>query len=89
MLDFQEERYAKLLRQVDQLREVLTSGGRTPAQGAIAWIWARSKRAVPIPGFKTVAQVQENAGAMEFGPLRREEMQEVDQILERESASDD
>jgi aryl-alcohol dehydrogenase-like predicted oxidoreductase len=31
MLDFQEERYAKLLQRVDQLRDVLTSGGRTLA----------------------------------------------------------
>jgi aryl-alcohol dehydrogenase-like predicted oxidoreductase len=44
---------------------------------------------VPIPGFKTVAQVRENAGAMEFGPLSREQMQEVERILERGAASDD
>ncbi len=87
MLDFQEERYAKLLRQVDELREVLTSDGRTLAQGAIAWIWARSERAIPIPGFKTVAQVEENARAMEFGPLSQEQMQEVERILEREADS--
>ncbi|MGD8794236.1 MAG: aldo/keto reductase [Anaerolineae bacterium] len=85
ILDFQEERYAKMLRQVDQLRQVLTSEGRTLAQGAIAWIWARSERAIPIPGFKTVAQVEENAGAMAFGPLSREQLQEVEQILERET----
>lgn len=85
MLDFQEERYAKLLWQVDELREVLTSDGRTLAQGALAWIWARSERAIPIPGFKTVAQVEENAGAMEFGPLSQEQMQEVERILEREA----
>jgi aryl-alcohol dehydrogenase-like predicted oxidoreductase len=84
MLNFQEERYGKLLRQVEELRGVLTSGGRTLAQGAIAWIWAHSGRAVPIPGFKTVAQVQENAGAMEFGPLSREQMQEAERILERD-----
>jgi aryl-alcohol dehydrogenase-like predicted oxidoreductase len=89
MLDFQEERYAKLLQQVGALREVLTSDGRTLAQGALAWIWARSERAVPIPGFKTVAQVEENAGAMEFGPLSQEQMQEVERILERGTAADD
>jgi aryl-alcohol dehydrogenase-like predicted oxidoreductase len=87
MLDFQEERHAKLLRQVDDLRDVLTSDGRTLAQGAIAWIWARSERAIPIPGFKTVAQVEENARAMEFGPLSQEQMQEVERILERAAAS--
>jgi aryl-alcohol dehydrogenase-like predicted oxidoreductase len=85
ILDFQEERYARMLRQVDQLRQVLTSGGRTLAQGAIAWIWARSERAIPIPGFKTVAQVEENAGAMAFGPLSQEQMHQVEQILDRET----
>jgi aryl-alcohol dehydrogenase-like predicted oxidoreductase len=85
-LDFQEERYARLLRQVDELREMLTSDGRTLAQGAIGWIWARSNRAIPIPGFKTVAQVEENAAAVEFGPLSQKQMQEVERILEREAA---
>jgi len=79
-----EEGMVKMLRQVDELREVLTSGGRTLAQGAIAWIWARSERAVPIPGFKTVAQVQENARAMEFGPLNQDHMDAVETILKRE-----
>jgi aryl-alcohol dehydrogenase-like predicted oxidoreductase len=80
----EEEGMVKMLRQVDELRDLLTSGGRTLAQGAIAWIWARSERAVPIPGFKTVAQVQENARAMEFGPLDQEQMDAVERILERE-----
>jgi aryl-alcohol dehydrogenase-like predicted oxidoreductase len=89
MLDFREERHARLLRQVDELREVLTSKGRTLAQGAIAWIWARSERAIPIPGFKTVAQVEENSRAMHFGPLGQAQMQEVERIMEQEVASDD
>ena len=38
-------------------------------QGALAWIWARSPVAIPIPGFRTVAQIEENAGAMAGGPL--------------------
>jgi len=87
-LDFQEERHAKLLRQVDELREVLTSDGRTLAQGAIAWIWARSERAIPIPGFKTVAQVEENARAMAFGPLSSEQMGEVERIMNKEVTAD-
>jgi aryl-alcohol dehydrogenase-like predicted oxidoreductase len=79
-----EEGMAKMLRQVDELSEVLTSGERTLAQGAIAWIWARSERAVPIPGFKSVAQVQENARAMEFGPLDQDQMDAVERILKRQ-----
>jgi len=65
------------------IREVLTSGGRTLSQGALAWIWARSPKTVPIPGFKTVAQVEENCKAMEFGPLSSSQMAEIDRILGR------
>lgn len=65
------------------IREVLTSGGRTLAQGALAWIWARSPLTFPIPGFKTVAQVDENCKAMQFGPLNPAQMQEIDTILGR------
>ena len=65
---------------------MLTSDGRTLAQGALAWIWARSPRTVPIPGFKTVAQVEENCGALDAGPLTPEQMTEIDRILDRQLA---
>ena len=65
------------------IREVLASNGRTLAQGALAWIWGRSPVTIPIPGFRTVAQAQENARAMEFGPLTPDQMAEVDRILSR------
>ncbi|MFI6032827.1 aldo/keto reductase [Streptomyces sp. NPDC051315] len=71
------------LDRVDALRSVLTSGGRTPAQGALAWLWARSPRTVPIPGFRSVAQAEENAGAIAHGPLTAEQLAEVDRILGR------
>lgn len=67
----------------DAIRQILTSGGRTLAQGALAWLWARSPQTIPIPGFRTVAQVQENAAAMRFGPLTPEQMREIDAILGR------
>ena len=71
------------LRKRDAVREILTSGGRTVAQGALAWLWARSEKTLPIPGFRTVAQVNENGGAMMFGPLSSEQMAEIDRLLER------
>lgn len=71
------------LARVDALRDVLTSGGRTLAQGALAWLWARSPRTVPIPGFRSVAQAEENAGAIEKGPLTADQMAEVEHILGR------
>ncbi len=67
----------------DAVRQILTSGGRTLAQGALAWLWARSPQTVPIPGFRTVAQVEENCGAMHFGPLTPAQFEEVERILGR------
>ncbi|MFF0183956.1 aldo/keto reductase [Streptomyces sp. NPDC005244] len=71
------------LDRVDALREILTGGGRTLAQGALGWLWARSPRTVPIPGFRSVAQAEENAGAIAEGPLTAAQMAEVDQVLGR------
>ncbi|RPF33047.1 aldo/keto reductase [Streptomyces sp. TLI_185] len=68
---------------IDALREILTSGGRTLAQGALAWLWARSPRTVPIPGFRSVVQAEQNAGAIEKGPLTDRQLAEVDRILGR------
>jgi aryl-alcohol dehydrogenase-like predicted oxidoreductase len=69
------------LHKIEAIREIITSEDRTLAQGALAWIWGRSDRTVPIPGFKTVAQVQENAGAMKFGALKANQMMEIEMIL--------
>lgn len=75
--------FAPTLDQLEKIREILTSDGRTLVQGALAWIWARSEKTIPIPGFKTVAQVEENAKAMRFGPLTKEQMKEIDSLLGR------
>ena len=58
-----------MLDRAETLRPILTRGGRSYVQGAIAWIWARSPRTVPIPGFRTVAQAQELVDSMRYGPL--------------------
>ena len=71
------------LGKLESIREVLRSDGRTLAQGALGWIWGRSPNAIPIPGFRNVKQVEENCGAVEFGPLTRTQMREIEQILGR------
>jgi aryl-alcohol dehydrogenase-like predicted oxidoreductase len=75
--------FAPTLDQLDKIGAILTSNGRTLVQGALAWIWARSEKTIPIPGFKTVAQVEENAKAMQFGPLTAEQMKEINSLLGR------
>ncbi|WP_407564491.1 aldo/keto reductase [Streptomyces sp. 184] len=69
------------LPRIEAIRDILTSGGRTLAQGALAWIWARSPHTVPIPGFRTVAQAAQNAGALDAGPLTAEQLAEIDGLL--------
>jgi aryl-alcohol dehydrogenase-like predicted oxidoreductase len=71
---------------LEAIREALTEDGRTLAQGSLAWIWAYSGATIPIAGFKTVAQVEENAGAMRFGPLSKGTMGSIDRTLGRPTA---
>jgi len=72
----------KFIEALDSIKEILTSGGRTMAQGAIAWLWAKSNITIPIPGFKNVEQVKQNAGAIEYGPLNVGQVDEIDKIIE-------
>ena len=72
-----------LAQRRDAVRELLSSDGRTLAQGALAWIWALSPRTVPIPGARTEAQATANAQALDFGPLSPAVMAEIEAVLDR------
>ncbi|HWL43405.1 MAG TPA: aldo/keto reductase [Ilumatobacter sp.] len=74
---------AEWLDRLAAVRDALTAAGHTLAQGALAWLWARSPNTIPIPGFRTVAQVEENCGALALGPLPADQMAEIDRILDR------
>ena len=76
----QEERAARL-EILERIKGILTQGGRTLAQGALGWLWARSGQTIPIPGFKTIKQVEENIGATNFGPLSEVQMNQISEIL--------
>ncbi len=71
------------LAQLDATRDILTSGGRSLAQGALAWLWARTPNAMPIPGFRTPEQVNDLCGALDHGPLTQAQMDEIETILNR------
>lgn len=71
----------EFLDRLDRIREILTANHRTLAQGALAWLLARSEKTIPIPGFKTANQVEDNAAAMNGGPLSEEQMSEISRLL--------
>ena len=83
--DLRSEWSTQRRQRIEAVRKLLADFGevRTQAQIALAWIWTRSERTIPIPGFKTVAQVQENIQAMEFGLLSNDQMKKIDEIFER------
>ncbi len=76
----QEERAARL-EVLEKIKGILTQDGRTLAQGALGWLWARSGQTIPIPGFKTIKQVEENIGATNFGPLSEVQINQISEIL--------
>jgi aryl-alcohol dehydrogenase-like predicted oxidoreductase len=78
---FDEGAMERYLDKIAEARAELTADGRSLVQGALGWIWGRSSATLPLPGFRTAAQVQENVGAADHGPLPRERMERIHAIL--------
>ena len=74
--------HPKYLKKLAAVKDILTSGGRTLSQGALAWAWAKSPNNIVIPGFKTVDQIESNIEAMKYGPLTYRQIREIEQIME-------
>lgn len=74
----------KYLERLEAVRELLTTGGRSLAQGALGWLLAKSPRNVPLPGARTVAQIQDSAGVLAQGPLPGNVMAEIETLLPRD-----
>ena len=78
---FTEGAMDRWLERIAEVRGELTADGRSLVQGALGWNWGRSPATLPLPGFRTVAQVEENAGAAAYGPLPAERMERIRAIL--------
>ena len=78
---FDEGAMENWLERIAGVRAELTADGRSLVQGALGWIWARSPATLPLPGFRTVAQVEENAAAADHGPLDAGQMERIRAIL--------
>ena len=71
----------EFLARLAAVRDILTGGGRTVAQGALGWLWGKSERLIPIPGFRNRKQAAENAGALAFGALSAAQLADIDRLL--------
>ncbi len=61
---FQKENLEKNSKLLDTLEEIARKHQMTPAQVALAWIYAQGPEIVPIPGAKTLAHLEENAATL-------------------------
>ncbi len=68
---------------LDAVRDILGEDGRSMVEGALGWLWARSPWVIPIPGFRSVAQVEQNARARDLGALTADQMDRIAAALER------
>lgn len=82
---FQGENFQKNLELVDHVRGLAQSKGCTPAQLALAWLLARGKDIVPIPGTRSAERLIENAGAAAI-ELSMDEQQAIDRIMPPDAA---
>lgn len=71
------------IERVEAVRDLLTVGGRSLAQGALGWLWAKSPTTFPIPGARTPEQAAHNARALEFGALPDHVMDEIELVMQR------
>jgi aryl-alcohol dehydrogenase-like predicted oxidoreductase len=71
------ERQAEMHR---KLRPILAAGGRTMAQGALAWLLSFPEVATVIPGITSLPRIEETAGASGLR-LTGAEMAALDEVL--------
>ena len=78
----------ELIKRFNAVRELLQSDGRSAVQGALAWLWSRSPSNIPVPGARTVQQVEELAAARSFGALSDQCMKDIDSLIGKEFISE-
>jgi len=77
---FQGENFARNLALVDEVKRLAQAKGCTPGQLALAWVLARGKSVVPIPGTKRRSYLDENLGAVDI-VLEEQELADINAIF--------
>lgn len=82
---FQPDVFDENLKLVKEVEAIAARKGVTPAQVAVGWVVAHSKRnglgqIIPIPGSTTAARVKENSTPAD---LNEEDMAALEEILKK------
>jgi aryl-alcohol dehydrogenase-like predicted oxidoreductase len=78
---FNHSAFGQDVARIEQVKDILTANGRSLAQGALLWILSRSPRAVPIPGFRTIEQVEQNAAVGSMDRIPESDLACIKKIL--------
>ena len=81
---FQEDALRENLSLADRVTELADRHGVTPAQLALAWVFAKGDDIVPIPGTKSPRRLEENAAALDV-TLSEDEVTELDDAISPEA----
>ena len=84
-LDFSQKRYKKIRKILQELKNILEQDDRTIIQAQLSYLMAISKTIIPIPGAKTIEQIEENAKTLDFSPLSPEMVKKIDDLWHDES----
>ena len=79
---FQGENFQKNLDLVRHIQELARQKRCTPSQLALAWLLARGRDIVPIPGTKRRAFLEENVGALDI-QLSADDLARIDAVAPR------
>jgi aryl-alcohol dehydrogenase-like predicted oxidoreductase len=79
--DFTEGRIGQTRVILEDLRELVANDGRTLVQASLGYILAKHDRLIPIPGFKTEKQAEENSRVIEQGPLSNKLVSQIDKLF--------
>jgi aryl-alcohol dehydrogenase-like predicted oxidoreductase len=82
---FQGENFAKNLDLVARVGDLAKAHGVTPAQLALAWVFARAPHIVAIPGTRSRARLEDNAGAARV-VLSDADLRAIDEVLPKDAA---
>jgi len=77
---FQGENFARNLALVDAVNRLAAEKNCTPGQLALAWVLARGKDIVPIPGTKRRKYLEENVGVVDV-KLTAEDLAAIDTFI--------
>ncbi|KAJ5486257.1 hypothetical protein N7530_000557 [Penicillium desertorum] len=83
---YAQEHFPKILELVQGLKDIANNHGSTSAQVAIAWLLAQGSDIIPIPGTKSIKNLDENTNSA-FLTLTDTELQDIRALIARTEVS--